>query len=60
MAKFTCTFKDPDHHVERGDANAATVNVLKAMFLAYDEYLTVEFDTVTKTARVIPVKEMKS
>lgn len=52
--------KDPDHHVERGDANAAAVSVLKAKFMEWDEYITVEFDTETKTARVLTTKEIGS
>jgi hypothetical protein len=51
MAKFTITMKDPDFSTDR--------NVLKSemrvldIFMDCREYIEIEFDTVTKTARVI-------
>jgi hypothetical protein len=56
MAKFICTFKDPDYATEGEYMNAASATVaLKDKFIEYDEYISVEFDTATGAARVLPV-----
>lgn len=62
MAKFTVTFKDPDYSTD-GDRDtllAESTVALKATFLKWGEYVTLEFDTETKSARVVPVKEFTS
>lgn len=60
MAKFTCTFKDPDYNKPNfeGTSVAQAADRLKAKFVEWDEYITVEFDTDKGTARVVPLKEM--
>lgn len=64
MAKFTVTMKDPDYATqdEAGDqvyGNKAA-DTIKAKYMEWDEYLTVELDTETGTARVLTVEESKS
>jgi hypothetical protein len=56
MAKFTVTFKDPDYSKDSDAPKDA--QKLTDKFFEWDEYVTIEFDTVTKTARVVPVAEM--
>jgi hypothetical protein len=59
MAKFSITLKDPDYAVNGHGTtrpNPAERAVIDA-FVEWDEYVTLEFDTVAKTARVVPVKE---
>ena len=58
MAKFQITFKDPDRTVQRDEPLTLSEQKLASMFFEYDEYVTLEFDTVTKTARVVPVSEI--
>lgn len=62
MAKFSITLKDPDYGVnDREKMNSRRLeSLLVDKFLEWNEYVTIEFDTVTKTARVVPVAEMKS
>jgi hypothetical protein len=61
MAKFRITSKDPDYIVS--GQNFDTQNLSKTerafveSFLEWDEYITIEFDTTAKTARVVPVAE---
>ena len=57
MAKFTVTFKDPDYSTAGDHLDAKVEATLKAKFVEWDEYITVEFDTTHGTARVVPVKE---
>jgi hypothetical protein len=58
MAKFTVTFKDPDYSVQNGVTGRDVQ--LKAKFIEWDEYITIEFDPATQTARVVPVAETRS
>ncbi len=60
MAKFSITMKNPDWDVNEKKRHELTAVELKtvAMFMEWDEYLTVEFDTTKKTARVCTVKEV--
>ena len=56
--KFIATFKDPDYMVsgDYGPEVAAQKKILKNLlgkFLEYDEYIRIEIDTETKTARVL-------
>lgn len=62
MAKFTCTFKDPDYATKGEHMKAAKAAVaIKDKFIQWDgafglmPYITVEFDTDKGTARVVPV-----
>ena len=57
MAKFSISMKDPDHNIST--PVTPSMQVLLDKYLEWGEYITVEFDTVTKTARVVPVKENK-
>lgn len=60
MAKFIVTMKDPDHDTQGMPLDASralTAHRLKDKFMQWGEYLTVEFDTATGTARVLTVKE---
>jgi len=61
MMKLCITFKDPDgvsDSLEDAglDQNDLPEDVRKIMdkYIAYDEYLTVEFDLATGTAEVLP------
>ena len=59
MATFRITMKDPDYAGnEMSNSNSPMAQVLAA-FLEYNEYVTIEFDTQKRTARVIPVRELK-
>jgi hypothetical protein len=63
MAKFTATFKDPDYGLcdDRGNITRDKKAVaLAEKFFEWDEYVTVELDTETQTARVVPVSETQS
>ena len=53
MAKFQITFKE-----QRFKPLTLSEQKLASMFFKYDKYVTLEFDTVTKTARVVPVSEI--
>lgn len=62
--KFLVTMKDPDHTTqnEAGDTlpySDKSADKIKSKFMEYDEYLTVEFDTETGTARVLTAKETR-
>jgi hypothetical protein len=67
--KFTLTFKTPyatdaidnqldaEHNDgERREALKASMTHLAHKFVKYDEYVTIEFDTETQTATVLPVR----
>ena len=56
MAKFSITLKDPDYSIVPIVLTPSQIAV-KDDFIRWDEYVTIEFDTATKTARVVPVKE---
>ena len=61
MAKFSITFKDPDYSVSSGSITtnqSGSGRALVQSFLQWNEYVTIEFDTTTKTARVVPVAEI--
>ena len=67
MAKFTIVLKDPDfttHGLTRSEFNSSEelVNAtkLRDSFLEWGEYITVEFDTGTKSARVLTPQESRS
>jgi len=56
--KFILTFKTPD--VEDQIENIKDIPSVQAIlnkFLEYDEYIEIEFDEETQTARVIPQSE---
>jgi hypothetical protein len=64
--KLTLTFKDPDHACTR-ELDGANVDVWVSKlpareraaverFVEWDEYVTIEIDTETRTARVVEVK----
>jgi hypothetical protein len=55
--KISITLKDPDYIVSSDDISALEKSGVLDKFVEYNEYVTIEFDTVTKTARVVPVKE---
>lgn len=57
MAKITITMKDPDYSGNEHSNSPHPIGQVLAKFLEYNEYVTIEFDTVKKTARVIPVAE---
>lgn len=59
MAKFTCTFKDPDYGVDNCELKEEQRRKLTDKYFEWNEYVTLEFDTETKAVRVVPVKEMK-
>jgi hypothetical protein len=56
MAKIILTFKDSEALTE---VTAAEKKVTDK-FIEYDEYVTIEIDTETKTARVVPLLEGNS
>ena len=60
--KYILTLKDPDHAMQDESGEdirtlPPTAAAIKRRFVEYDEYVTIELDTETKTARVIPVGE---
>ncbi len=60
MAKFRVTFKDPDCTWQNEDGSdtsqeqKAKVDKVADKFFEWGEYVTIELDTVKKTAIVIP------
>lgn len=59
--KFTLTFKTPDVTDEINELDADYDDILSAKdladkFVQYDEYVTIQFDTETQTAVVLPVE----
>ena len=60
MAKFKIMMKDPDHSIEGGGVLGVPELNFIQQFVEWGEYITVEFDTTTKTARVVPVAESRS
>ncbi len=67
MAKFSITLKDPDFStagLSRSEFNSTEelVNAtkLRDSFLEWGEYVTIEFDTETKSARVLTAQESRS
>jgi hypothetical protein len=58
MAKFSITLKDPDYGVN-GDEIFRNHPVIEK-FVEWGEYVTIEFDTNMRTARVVPVAETGS
>jgi hypothetical protein len=59
MAKFTITMKDPDYSTDGADTRNLTraERAWMQSFIEWDEYVTIEFDTTAKTARVVPVQK---
>jgi hypothetical protein len=57
MAKFRVTMKDPDYSRAESVYDPPEVREVLDKFIEYDEYITIEFDTETRAARVIPIKE---
>ncbi len=63
MAKFRATFKDPDYYLEdeKGEDLSSTeltsVRKLTDKLFQWNEYVTIELDTETGTARVVPTAE---
>ena len=65
--KLRITLKDPDgvsnslREAARGDINVvAELEEQIKSYVEYAEYVTIEIDTVTNKARVIPVRELES
>ena len=63
MAKFRIAMKDPDYSVDSVGADKVKNQIFRnhpvvAKFMEYDEYVTIEFDTDARTARVVPVAEI--
>jgi len=70
--KFRVMFKTPDAveyglqssgapddgmgHLDRDDEDVQACFALAKKFVQYDEYVTIEFDTETQTATVVPTK----
>jgi len=62
MAKFFITMKDPDYGIDiEGSPRTLNANEMKLLekFVEWNEYVTIEFDSDSKTARVVTVKESK-
>lgn len=59
--KFAMTFRDPDHSrdTEPKAATKLIADKLAAKFIEWDEYVTIEFDTESQSARVVPVAELQ-
>lgn len=59
--KILMTFKDPDYFAETSDGevlrwNDPVYEEARGKFMTYDEYLTIEYDSETQEARVVPRK----
>lgn len=56
--KFNVTFKTPDAVYyavdEYGQEHKEEIEETASKFVSYGEYVTIEFDTETKTATVVP------
>jgi hypothetical protein len=66
LMKFTITMKDPDYSTQglerslcKSTAELSKATALRDSFLEFGEYVTIEFDSETRTARVIPCAELK-
>lgn len=57
--KFTVTFKDPDCYIEPPTKTSNAGRELMAKFIQWGEYVTIEFDTETKSVRVLTVEESR-
>lgn len=62
MAKFSITMKNPDWQVNEDEMTplSETDKRFIARYMGWDEYLTVEFDSAKRTARVMTVKEQNA
>jgi len=57
--KIDLTFKTPDVLEDiKSDVERDLVIKLAKKFVRYDEYIKIELDTETGTARVVPLSEM--
>jgi len=58
--KIKVTFKDPDFHVQTDFAHhpASDLGGLIDQFVKWGEYLTIEIDVTSRTARVVPTQEI--
>ncbi|HWX31175.1 MAG TPA: hypothetical protein VNZ53_27520 [Steroidobacteraceae bacterium] len=56
--KVKMTFKDPDRYVhgQAGEEIPDEAAALVRRYVEFDEYVTIEFDTETKTATVVPLE----
>ena len=62
MATFRITIIDPYFSVDAVGADKVKNQIFRnhpvvAKFMKYEEYVTIEFDTDARTARVVPVEE---
>lgn len=57
--KILMTFKDPDHFAETSDGEVLRWNdpeytEARNELMRHDEYITIEYDSETKEAKVVP------